>query len=252
MKRLIIIYLLLMPFYFLRAQDHKRWMIPVLEFSEAYITTTLFQTDSLYGSNGVFGNNYARIQIVFTQMIKGRDKPAIYNLKGASRHLQTVTPFSGELVITKVYQYPGNFEIYQDDPDRIVVSEDIGDELYTVIEGNYILREDSTKKYSGVFKGTFKYKFHQHKNGQLVNDLREWEGLFYSNKIFTGSWTSYTNGKAVPCNWAEGRIPVPEGVDVGETEFEVAGMYEKNGWQKNSSGDFVDHPERWWLQDERK
>jgi hypothetical protein len=247
MKRLIIVYLLLFPFHFLLAQDHTRWMIPVNEFAEAYTINSLFKTDSLYGSTGVFGNNYARIQIAFAEITKNRDKPAVFQITGASRHLKTVTPFTGELVINKVFQYPGNFEIYQEDPDRIVVSEDVGDDLYTVIEGSYRLREDSTKKYSGVFMGTFRYKFHLHKDGKLVNDLRDWEGIVYSNAIYTGTWKPYTNGKAVPCNWAEGRVPVPEGVDVGETEFQVSEQYIENGWQMSGSGKYIDNPEKWWI-----
>jgi hypothetical protein len=247
MKQLFIIYFLLLNFLFVQSQDHARWMIPVNEFAETYTNTSLFKTDSLYGNNGVFGNNYARIQIAFTEVIKYRDKPAVYHVTGASRHLNTVTAFKGELIIEKVYQYPGNFEIYNVNPDRIVNSEDRGDELYTILEGRYQLREDSMSKYSGVFTGTFKYKFHLHKDGSLVNDMRDWEGLLYSNAIFTGNWNPYTNGKAVPCSWAEGRIPVPEGVDVGETEFQVSEQYIKNGWQRSNSGKYIDNPEKWWI-----
>jgi hypothetical protein len=79
-----------------------------------------------------------------------------------------------------------------------------------------------------------------------VNDLQEWENIRYSNNTFKGKWRPYNSTKTFPVAWGEGRIPVKEGIDNGEKEFEIAAKYKRNGWQKNTAGEFIDNPEYWW------
>ncbi len=62
-----------------------------------------------------------------------------------------------------------------------------------------------------------------------------------------GRWKSYEDETfKVVSVWADGRIPVPDGVDVGDSDFKIAPPYEKHGWKKDGDGNYIDNPEFWW------
>ena len=230
------------------AQDHSRWRTNEDIYAQKYDLSALFKTDSIYGSNGVFGDDYGRLQIVLTSVKRDSLNPKIYHVTGASRHMKNVTPFTGTIRLVIVYEYPGNFETYRENADEIEAKIHPGEpvRVYTITNGNFEFLEDSTRKFSGMFSGNFMLKFHRHENDRLVNDLRDWENIRYSNNIFRGTWKPYNSTKPFAVAWAEGRIPVPDGIDVGINDFEICTKYKRNGWQKNTAGEFIDNPEYWW------
>ena len=230
------------------AQDHSRWRTNEDTFALRYDLSHLFITDTVYGNNGVFGDEYGRLQIVLTSVKKDTVNPLRYNVTGASRHMKNVTPFKGFIELVIIYEYPGNYEIYREDADEIEAKIHPGEPMrvYTITNGNFEFYEDRTKKFSGVFSGNFMLKFHRVEGDELVNDLQEWENIRYSNNTFKGNWRPYTSTKSFPVAWGEGRIPVKEGIDIGDEEFEIAPRYKRHGWQKNTAGEFIDNPEFWW------
>jgi hypothetical protein len=229
-------------------QDHSRWRTNEDTFAIKYDLSHLFLTDTVYGNNGVFGDDYGRLQIVFTSVRKDTLNPLKYHVTGASRHMKNVTPFKGIIELVIIYEYPGNYDTYREDADEIEAKIHPGEAIrvYTITNGNFEFCEDKTKKFSGVFSGNFMLKFHRIKDDVLVNDLQEWENIRYSNNAFKGTWRSYNSTKTFAVAWGEGRIPLKEGVDIGEKEFEIAAKYKRNGWQKNTAGEFIDNPEYWW------
>lgn len=252
MKKFVFLSIFLLFVFAVNAQPHTKWMISREPFLKAHDLSPFLKTDSLYGNNGVFGNDYGRLQIAFATVKKDPEKPAFYHVTGASRHKKNVNQFAGDLIIDKIYQYPGDREIYTEDPERMVASDTKPDKAYTIIEGRFRITEDTAQQFSGQFIGTFKLKLHELKDGSLINDLRNYEGAQYSNAIFQGNWRTRGLKEPVKAVWAEGRIPVPEGVDTGTNEFTIAKEYEEHGWKKDESGKYADNPTRWWIKKKKK
>ena len=221
------------------------------ERAKAYDVSPFLHNNEKFGATGVFDSTYGRLQIRFENVTKDKDNPLVYHVSGASRHMKQVTPFKGTIQITEITKSTGTLnDMLMAMPGMKVEESRIADGLergdFVFVKATYNLREDSTKKFSGVFSGNMQFALRVKPDGSLSNDWNRSESNYYRNFVYQGNWTSYNGKFFAPATWADGRIPVKDGVDVGQREFQIAPKYEKNGWKRNDNGDYVDSPEYWW------
>lgn len=198
--------------------------------------STWLATEQPYGTQGVFDKNYGRIQMHFATIQHDAANPCKYLVTGASRHMGTVTPFVGWIEIgeVRVLDQRGSSA----EPGAL----DLG------VTGTYVLREDSTQKYSGIFQGKLNFRLHRFPDNTLLDDQLARMGPIYRNFTYQGTYQFYTSrrGPGVQASWSRGRLPVPDGLDVGKDRFQISPKYEKNGWQRDSTGKYVDDVPKWW------
>ncbi|HZF99446.1 MAG TPA: hypothetical protein VEY71_00515 [Chitinophagales bacterium] len=222
-----------------------------LERAKAYDFTRFLYNNEKYGATGVFDTTNGRLQIHFENVAKDKDNPLVYRVRGASRHMKQVTPFKGSIRITEITKATGALNDMlnampgmKTEDSRMADGVERGD--YVLVNGTFDLREDSTKKFSGVFSGDVQFALRVKPDGSLSNDWNRSESNYYRNFVYRGSWRAHTKKFSAPAAWSDGRIPVKEGVDVGQHEFRIAPQFEKHGWKRNENGDYEDNPEYWW------
>ena len=202
-------------------------------------------------NNGVFDEDFGRLQIHFETVERDTTNPTRYHVTGASRHLKQVTPFNGNIDITDVKRLNGTLEdmlkrMPGGNGEDGRITEGLESGPYVLVNGVFNLREDSTKKFSGVFNGNLTFALREEPDGRLSNKWNRTTSKYYRNFIYQGKWTSHDGSFSADATWADGRIPVPDGVDVGQNEFTVAPKYAKEGWKKDGNGNYIDNPEYWW------
>jgi len=197
--------------------------------------STWLATEEPYGCQGVFTKNYERIQMHFSTVERDAANACLYHVAGASRHRENVTPFKGTILIQEVRILD----------TRTATAEDNAQDL--AFKAVYTLKEDSTQKYSGVFHGRLNFQLHQFPDRTLLDDRLAKMGPRYSNFTYEGTFQFHgKSGAGKPCNWGRGRLPVPDGVDVGKDKFQVAPEYVKGGWMRNLDGSYKEDVPQWW------
>jgi hypothetical protein len=191
-------------------------------------------TEEPYGTQGVFDRSYGRIQLHFATVTRDAENACLYHITGASRHRETVTPFKGTIRIDEVRILDVRTAAAQDE------AQDVG------IKATYVLKEDSSQKYSGVFRGQLTFQLHQYPDRTLIDNLVAQMGPLYRNFTYQGTFSFHGSAKTKPAGWGRGRLPVPEGVDVGKDRFRIAPKYESGGWQRNPDGSYKEDVARWW------
>lgn len=201
------------------------------------------------GVDGVFDTGYWRIQIHFEKIVRDKNTPNIYHVIGASRLKGLITPFKGDITITTVTQYDRQLYWVMDTNAGKSGDNPKYDEKatrYTDIDAAYIFYEDSSRKFTGLFSGKLSFGLHQSKNGDLLDDLGDYEGDSFNNFIYNGTWISYTTHQRKLCIWGEGKLPVPNDVSVGVSEFIIAERYQNHGWQRDKNFELADTLQYWW------
>lgn len=201
-------------------------------------------------ANGVLGLDYKRIRFHIFRSKKDRSDHLCFHLEGKSNVGGIITPYNGELHIIAAY---------------LGDTTENGNKISYHIFYFYILREDSTKKHSGFFKGagdafvqTTRYKsFKNHSSSDYYSanlDETDAEGDGYYNRTFVGTWTNYRTHESKKCIWGDDRLPFTFDFDQGDGEMHVSDKYANNGWQefnKHSEYTFIGDErflkDRWWL-----
>ena len=190
-----------------------------------------------YGCDGLFDSACYRIQIHFGSIVKDSIDPRIYHISGEDRLKKYITPFHGYVKINKIIAHKGN--VYDPDkPDKVRLVE---------VFGEYKFNEIDTIKNSGYFFGNLYFKVHLLQSGKIVDDLEEWEVDGFSNDIFDGFWVNYRTNKKKVCIWGFGRYTKFNNALQGDGEVMINPKFEKNGWQMDKFGYYIDDPKKWWL-----
>lgn len=177
---------------------------------------------------GYIGNDFKRIKIHYTSVAKDKNKPELYHVKGTSVVGSNKCNFDGTITIKQIREYK-HMHFGCDDEFK-----NKGFKAQGVLTGDYLFKENTKQKYSGVFRGVVTmYWFVNKDNKMLLDDIEAYFSDSYCNNQFIGIWSEYGKDKEKICNWGENRIPFSSGLDNGAAYFYPAHKYHKNGW-----GDF--------------
>lgn len=176
-----------------------------------------FWTSDGSAQNGVYGDDYWRIEFYLSDIEQDNADLLTYRVKGKDRHKGVITPFEGTITITKATRYSEPHPMNESVAPISIVAK-------------YEFVEDPKSKYSGVFTGTFRsdFVYERAKPDEYLLDNNGDDG--YMNNTFVGVWTS-KSGKQKKCIWGLERLPYTEDWDEGAGEIYVNKKYIKNGWQ---------------------
>lgn len=204
------------------------------DFSPIWLTGNFEQ-------NGIIGQNYQRIQFHIDEVKKSKS-PGTYLILGKSKVNNNICTFKGEIYLITNFLY-----------DSCEYSEikNCG-QLFA----NYILYEDSTQNFSGVFKGVTECSFYLDKSDKQMHvDESNSIADGYWNRSFIGTWTNYKSKQTKKCIWGDYRLPFTFDFDCGDGEMHVCDRYKENGWQTFGDGSEYISPgegkfeikNKWWL-----
>ena len=209
----------------------------------AFLTANNF--DSLfikdYPNNGFYGADHYRIEFLFTACVRDEKDPTLYHISGKNRHKKEITPFSGTFRITQLSEFTDpNLDTAEVNSMEVL-------KMYAA-QGEFELKEDSTAKYSGVFKGKMKFELGTYKNPEYKPSF--W---YFSKQLpsggggytMEGTWTSYTKKDMVkPFIIADDFFAIANGIikdfSYGEREVEINEKYRSLGWETLWEND------EWW------
>lgn len=174
---------------------------------------------------GIFGGDYQRFYIHYLSVIKSKEAPNVYLVKGKTRLKKNITPFSGTITIKEAFLYKDKNGI--DSPGL----------LRGIAKSECRFYEDSTLPSSGYIVGELKTLWYLDQQ-QIHYDALEMTSDGYANNQFTGKWTSYKTHVSKKCNWGDYRIPGSGDLDCGAGEFVPGTRYLSKGW-KNYFDAFV-------------
>jgi hypothetical protein len=244
-------------------QTHKEAMDTLLADAEAPLKPLVFKTlnsqqalsvltanniDSLfikeYPDNGFFGDDRYRIEFLLSTCRRDDTDPTLFHVTGKNRHKKIITPYSGTIRVTQLSEFADpNLDTAEYNNMNVL-------KMYAA-QGEFELREDSTVKYSGVFKGKTKFEF--------ATYAAEKPGFwFYSKNLPSGSagyrmdgnWTSYTDKNRIKSViFASDLFAIANDIlkdfSYGEREVEINEKYRSLGWQS-----FWEN-EEWWTDAEK-
>lgn len=199
--------------------------------------------------NGFFGPSHRRIELVFTQVVRDEDHPNVYYLKGRNRYKRVITPFAGKLVLTQLVEQPhySKKELAGEVDLNEYVDPDLNKEaMYTAV-GSFVLREDSTHKNAGVFRGSVALDVYLDPAHGLRLASRTGRTLTRSGEAkFEGVWTPYGPASSKPVVWVEnifGYGPhILNNFSIGERDPDFNPKYAKLGWNTYWTND------EWWTE----
>ncbi|MBF9140981.1 hypothetical protein [Hymenobacter properus] len=236
------------------ATEPKDTLTPeMLQALQRYDFSPLLQTvtgkDSVASShvhNGFFGPDHYRIEVVFTEVRRDSAQPALYHLRGQDRYKSVVTPFAGTFTVTQLAdQAPYSAA-------RVAMAKRDGYELrndpnlYSAL-GKFELREDSTRRGAGVFRGRVAFDWQLLESGSLVLSSRDGKGSTQGGDVkFEGTWTHAATHRTYPVVWVEniftyaGARNVLKDFFIGERDPDFNPKYAKLGWNSYWEND------EWW------
>lgn len=215
----------------------------MLQALQRYDFSPLLQTDnrtdsvaSSHVQNGFFGPDHYRIEVVFTEVRRDSAQPALYHVRGQDRYKSVVTPFAGTFTVTQLAdQAPYSAA-------QVAMAKKDGYELqnepnlYSAL-GQFELREDSTRRGAGVFKGRVALDWQLLENGSLVLSSRDGTGATQGGEVkFEGTWTNAATRRTYPVVWVEnifsyaGTRSVFKDFLIGERDVDFNPKYAKLGW----------------------
>ncbi len=176
---------------------------------------------------GIIGKNHQRIRMKFLSVKKNPKNINEYFVYGKSKVKNNILEFKGTITLKKVLKLNrlsyGVDEIYK------------GKVKYQgVLIGDYFLKENSSKKGSGIFKGTVYSKwciFNKSENQISYDTINNYSDSFENNS-FIGTWKSFKKEKEKLCNWGDYRVPMAnDDFDWGTGDFSPSDKYLKYGWE---------------------
>ena len=244
-------------------QTHKEATDTLLADAEAPLKPLIFKTlnsaqalavlnannlDSLfikeYPDNGFYGDDRYRIEFLFSVCRRDDKDPMLFHVSGKNRHKKIITPFSGTIRLTQLSEFT--------DPNLDTADiRSMEIRSFYAAQGEFELKEDSTAKYSGVFKGKMKMEF----NTYAAYKPSFWFG---SKQLpsggggyrMDGNWTSYSKKDMVkPVIIASDLFAIANDIlkdfSYGEREVEINEKYRSLGWQSFWEND------EWWNEAEK-
>ncbi|HTA81504.1 MAG TPA: hypothetical protein VK783_01090 [Bacteroidia bacterium] len=245
MKRILIVYLLLLPFITFgqkKIDTNKLYKLLADKLAPLDLSGVLKSESAVIV--GFIGSNYQRIQIHYSSIVKDKSKPDEYLVKGKSKVKDNVCDFTGVITITKTIEN----EQYTGDTGKAAMYVNLDSVREGTLTAHYNFKEDSTQKFSGIFDGTLTSDFYLDINYKPHYDNTMQGADDYSNNQFTGTWIMYGGKLIKKCNWGDYRIPDCGNLDVGVGNFTPDQKYIKNGWQNYCTGcpDDSNKTKNWW------
>jgi len=181
---------------------------------------------------GIIGANFRRIQVNLFSVTKSKANVNEFIVTGATKVSNNVNKFTGNITLrTARYYEPNRFDM----PYKSPISPDtIGVAFF-----DYLLNENRADEHSGFFEGILAIGFYVIEGKIHYNDLRAGADEFTNNE-FVGTWTSYSSGNRLVCNWGDYRVPNVIGFDCGAGEFAPCDQYRQYGWSNYQA------TEDWW------
>jgi hypothetical protein len=185
--------------------------------------------------NGVIGQNYQRIRIHISTVIKDKVQANKYMVFGKSKVKNIICSFKGAIKIVNAYEFTEEDNGYK--------------RTGGVLLAEYQFDEEGCRATSrGTFKGVLESEFVLDKKlGKALLDDSNSTADGYANNTFVGTWTGHSTGEAKKCIWGDYRLPFTFDFDVGDGEMHVNDKYKKNGWDSFVDDPLTDLYERWWL-----
>lgn len=165
---------------------------------------------------GYIGDNYQRFYIHFVSVIPNPSNALEYLVFGKTKVKENICSFQGTMKVTEA---------------KVFFDKEIPILKQGFIKGEYCFYEDPNLKGSGILKGVFKTNFYIDTDSKIKYNALHIYSDGYNNNPFEGTWTSYTSGKSVKCNWGDFRIPDSDALGGGAAEFMPNDTYLKNGWE---------------------
>jgi len=175
---------------------------------------------------GFIGQDYRRIRIYFTSIMKDTINQEKYLIKGISVVGNNICNFDGKISIEQVREYKSMH--YGLDNKY----ENSGIKSQGILIGKYKFEENSEQNYTGIFEGIMTLKWYVDRFGIIHYDRIEWFSDRYRNNQYVGIWSDSKNGAKKICNWGECRIPFSGDLDVGAGEFSPNEKYLNKGWKE--------------------
>ena len=185
-----------------------------------YNCSALWRTE--YFDYGVLGANYRQILIRISNVSKDKHEPMRYLVTGKSKVGPVIRNFEGDITIIRAFL----------STDTLIDGHYRGS-----IFAEYRFYEDSTKKYTGIFKGLLESLVCIDSMGNVIHaDSTDVESDGWWNNSYVGIWRDYDNSNSKKCIWGNGKLPFTFDFDKGEGELEVNEKYVRNGWEKTNAG----------------
>lgn len=178
------------------------------------------------GVRGFAGAHYQRLWIRILAVHKSDTDPTLYLVTGKTRVLGIIRSFRGTVRLQHVREALNRRLPPLEEYPRIATVRKTG-----VMLARYDLFEDSTQTKTGVFRGVLATYWYTDRKQRLHYDDLEDYADGYTNNQYVGTWTSYSTGKTLRCNWGDFRIPNSSDFDIGAGEFSPADEYLAYGWQ---------------------
>jgi hypothetical protein len=200
--------------------------------------------------NGFFGPSHRRIEVVFTQVIRDENRPNVYHIQGRNRYKGLITPFAGTLVLTQLVEQPyySKKELEGSNDPALYFDPALNKEkMYTAV-GSFVLREDSTRKNAGTFRGSAALDVYLDPAAREVRlASRTARTLTRSGEAkFEGAWTPYGAASSKQVVWVEnifGFGPhILNNFSMGERDPDFNPKYAKLGWNTYWTND------EWWTE----
>lgn len=191
--------------------------------------------------NGFFGAAHQRIEVVFTSVQPVARQPGQYRVRGKNRYKGIITPFAGTLVFDQVVAQPRLTAQELADGHGQLENQPA---MYTTV-GHFVLREDSTRRNAGVFRGQAAIDWHVNAAGELKKESQTGNTLTHNGGIkFEGTWAAYGTHQQKPVVWVEDIFEYGPQVfndfAIGERDIDFNPKYAKLGWNTYWTND------EWW------
>ncbi|MFD2720573.1 hypothetical protein ACFST9_17765 [Hymenobacter monticola] len=216
----------------------------------ASLLQTVHKTEA-FAQDGFFGPDHYHIEFAFTEVRRDPARPTVYYLRGKDRYKGIITPFAGTFTVEQFGEQPyfSAREIAAMAKQGGVIANFPG--YYSAI-GTFELREDSTRRGAGTFRGRLAVDWYKEKDGSLTLNCRGVTGPSQGGLIkYEGTWTNATTRRTYPVVWAQDIFAynavqnVLKEFNIGEREVEINPEYAKLGWSN-----YWENKE-WWTDAQR-
>jgi hypothetical protein len=196
--------------------------------------------------NGFFGPAHRRIEVVFMNVRRDKAQPNLYYIQGKNRYKGLITPFVGTLQLTHLVEQPHYTKREMTGQDeRMYYNPDLDKRRMYTATGSFLLREDSTHKNSGIFRGTVALDLLFDRANGLHLTSRTSRTLTRGGLAkFEGTWAPYGAASPKPVVWVDDIFTygthIFNNFTIGERDVDFNPKYAKLGWNTYWAND------EWW------
>lgn len=221
---------------------------------QAHDLSPLLQTvnsANAHAQNGFFGPDHYRIEVAFTEVRRDPAHPTVYFLRGKDRYKGRITPFSGIFTVNRFGEQPpySAAQLAESQQEKYDLTNDPN--LFAT-EGYFELREDSTYRGAGIFRGRLNVDWAVNEDKSLALNIRNEQSLSVRGLIkYEGTWTNGTTHRSYPVVWVEdifsysNQHQVLNEFTIGERDVDFNPKYAKLGWNSYWEN------QEWWAESSR-